>query len=59
MQAFTFTSLSEQQVEAIVEKQMDRLDKQFMSGKLSQQEYDREVAALDKWASQQVQLLTL
>ena len=48
-----FETLTEAQIELIVERQIDKLDKQLMQGKITQEEYDREVLIVDKWASQQ------
>jgi hypothetical protein len=45
--------LTENQIESIVERQINKLDAQLMSGKLTQSEYDHEVMIVDKWASQQ------
>jgi hypothetical protein len=45
--------MTEDQIERRVERAMDRLDARLMSDRLSQAEYDREIVALDKWASQQ------
>ena len=45
--------LTERQIERIVEREMDKLDRQFMNGKLSREQYEYEVFILDKWASQQ------
>jgi hypothetical protein len=45
--------MTEDQIERQVERAMDRLDAQLLSGKLTQAEYDREVSTLDKWAQQQ------
>jgi hypothetical protein len=47
------TRLTEDQIERIVERETDRLDKALMKGVLTQEEYDREIIVLDKWASQQ------
>jgi len=46
-------TLTETQIESIVERQIDKLDAKLMSGKLTQSEYDYEVMILDKWSSQQ------
>lgn len=46
-------ALTENQIEATVERQIDKLDAKLMSGKLTQSEYDHEVMIVDKWASQQ------
>jgi hypothetical protein len=49
--------LNEQQIEAKVERIMDRWDKCLMAGLISQEDYDNEVMILDKWASQQYEAL--
>jgi len=46
-------TLNKTQIEDIVEREIDKLDKKFMSGKLTQSEYDHEIMILDKWSSQQ------
>lgn len=48
-----YQALTEDQIETRVEKAIDRLDRQLMTNKISQEEYDREVFTVDKWASQQ------
>lgn len=48
--------LTEDQIEHHVERAMNRLDRQFLAGTISQQEYDREVLILDRWAYQQTQI---
>ena len=45
--------LTEAEIELRVERQMDKLDRKFMRGKITQSEYEREVFILDKWAAQQ------
>lgn len=45
----------EDKIEAVVEKEMNRLDKLFMGGYLTQEQYDEEVAELDDWANEQYQ----
>lgn len=50
--------LTEAQIEHIVEKQIDMLDKQFTEGTISQDEYVSETIALDKWASEQYKQLS-
>jgi len=45
--------MTETEIEIIVERAIDRLDKKFMSGNLTQSEYDHEIMILDKWSSQQ------
>ena len=48
-----YEKLTEEQIEAIVEREIDKLDNMLMSGKLTQSEYDHEVMIVDKWASQE------
>jgi hypothetical protein len=45
--------MTEDQIERKVQYATDRLDRRFMTGKLSQAEYDHEIMVLDKWACQQ------
>jgi hypothetical protein len=49
------SKLSEEQIESLVEKRMNKLDKKLMQGHIHQSEYDHEVMILDKWAEQQYQ----
>jgi hypothetical protein len=50
--------MSEEKIERQVESKMDSLDRQLMSGRLSQREYDQKVKDLNKWAEQQYELLS-
>lgn len=43
----------EYEIEAKVERVMNRLDKLLISGFINQEDYDKEVMIIDKWASQQ------
>jgi hypothetical protein len=45
--------MTEEQIERIVERRMDSLDRQLMNGQLSQADYDILVQELDAWASRQ------
>jgi hypothetical protein len=45
--------MSEEQIERLVEKRMDALDRSLMKGTMHQAEYDVEVKRLDRWAQQQ------
>jgi hypothetical protein len=45
--------MTEDQIERYVERAMDRLDAQLMSGKLTQTAYDFEVKRLDDWSKRQ------
>jgi hypothetical protein len=49
-----FTIFTEDQIENRVEKAIDRLDRQLLTGNITQQEYDQEVMIVDKWAYQQI-----
>lgn len=46
--------MTESQIEIIVEKATDKLDRQLMAHKISQTQYDREIVILDRWAQQQI-----
>ena len=48
-------TLTESQIEYRVEKAIDRLDRQFMSNQIAQDQYDRDMLSLDKWAEQEYQ----
>ena len=48
-------TLTESQIEYRVEKAIDRLDRQFMSNQITQDQYDRDMLSLDKWAEQEYQ----
>jgi hypothetical protein len=45
--------MTESQIEIIVERAIDKLDKKLMQSKITQSEYDYEVSIIDKWATQQ------
>ena len=51
MQAFQ--ALTEDQIEHRVQVAVDRLDRHFLTNQISQEQYDRDMVAIDKWASQQ------
>ena len=42
--------MTEDRIERIVEREMDKLDKLFLNGGISIERYDEEVAFLDRWA---------
>lgn len=42
--------MTEDQIERIVERQMDKLDQQLTKGMLTNEEYEDEVRELDNWA---------
>ena len=45
--------MTENQIERIIERKMDILDDRLMNGQLTQQQYDREVRELNRWARKQ------
>jgi len=51
------TDMHDQATESAVERAMNRLDARLMAHELTQSEYDREVATLDKWAQAQYRCL--
>jgi hypothetical protein len=46
-------TMTENQIEIIVERVIDKLDARLMQSKITQSEYDYEVSIIDKWATQQ------
>ena len=46
-------TMTENQIEIIVERAIDKLDARLMQSKISQSKYDYEVSIIDKWATQQ------
>lgn len=42
--------MTEDQIERIVERQMDKLDLQLTKGMLTNEEYEAEIQELDNWA---------
>jgi len=47
--------LTEQQIERKVELAIDRLDRLLLSNQITQEQYDRDLLSLDKWAEQEYQ----
>ncbi len=47
------TILTEDEIERIVEKHIEALDRRLMNNDMTQQEYEEAVVIVDKWASQQ------
>ena len=45
--------MTEDHIERTVERRINELDRAFMNGALSQEEYDRRITKIDQWASQQ------
>lgn len=41
--------MTENQIEIIAELRMDRLDKQFLKGPMTQEEYDKAVQEIEEW----------
>jgi hypothetical protein len=48
-----YRPLSEDQIERKVSAQIDRLDRHLLSNQITQEQYDRDIMALDTWAAQQ------
>jgi len=46
-------AINEDKIERAVERKMDILDDRLMNGQLTQQQYDREVRELNRWARKQ------
>jgi hypothetical protein len=53
----TYEMLTEEQIEYRVERAIDRLDRHLLSNQITQEQYDRDIVAIDKWAAQQYQAL--
>jgi hypothetical protein len=47
--------LTEDQIERKVELAIDRLDRHLLSNQITQEQYDRDMVSIDKWAEQQYQ----
>jgi uncharacterized membrane protein len=45
--------MTEDEIEIKAEKMMDRLDKSFMAGKISEEEYRKSVRDIDNWVRSQ------
>lgn len=43
--------MTEDQIERIVEREMDKLDRMLTNGLMTNEEYETEVAELDNWAT--------
>ena len=48
-------ALTEDQIERKVELAIDRLDRHLLSNQITQEQYDRDLLSLDRWAEQQYQ----
>ena len=48
-----FQALTEQQIERKVELAVDRLYRHLLSNQITQEQYDRDIVSIDKWAEQQ------
>jgi len=48
-----FQALTEDQIERKVESAIDRLDRHLLSNQITQEQYDRDIVSIDKWAQQQ------
>ena len=49
--------LTETQIENRVEAAIDRLDRHLLTNQISQEQYDKDIVSIDKWASQQYEHL--
>ena len=49
--------MTEDQIERVIEKNIDKLDKALMRGKITEDEYDREIIRLERWGEQQQKYL--
>jgi Ni,Fe-hydrogenase III large subunit len=45
--------MTEAEIERVVEREMNRLDRELLSGSITQEEYDHEVVQLEKWATEE------
>lgn len=45
--------MTEDQIERSAEREMDILDRLFLSGRLTQEQYDREVRELNEWCEEE------
>ena len=45
--------MTEHQLEARIERMIDRLDGDFMSGLITQKQYDEQFIAIQSWAKEQ------
>jgi hypothetical protein len=45
--------MTEEQIERIAEREMNRLDKELMNGTITQEEYNQEVRELDQWTREE------
>lgn len=45
--------MTEAQIERIVEREMDKLDRLLLAGQLSYEDYDFEITELEKWAREE------
>lgn len=43
-------NMTEHEVECIVERKIDRLDRRYMQGEISEEDYRKAVEAIDQWA---------
>lgn len=46
--------MNEDQIERWVERHMNALDRQLLSGSITQEEYEEEVLQLEKWAREEM-----
>jgi len=46
--------MTEEQIERIAERKMNRLDMELMNGTITQEEYEQEVRDLDQWTKEEL-----
>lgn len=46
--------MTEDQIERKVEVMMDRLDKQYMNGSITEGEYQAEIKSINEWATEEI-----
>ena len=49
----SFQALTEDQIERKVSAAIDRLDRHLLTNQITQEQYDRDIVSIDKWAQQQ------
>ena len=48
-----YHALTEDQIEHKVSSAIDRLDRHLLTNQINQDQYDRDIVSIDKWAQQQ------
>lgn len=50
--------MTESQIERIAEQKMDQLDRRFLRGELTEEEYSEECHRIERWAHDEYQFAT-